>query len=159
MSRPFDPRRLLRPLRLALFGAVLLLLWRGCDGLRVVTLPSGPRVIHDIGPGEKVLVQYYGARRLPQAGDVAVYLTADHQVAYGRLEALAGDAIEIDIGRCGVRRSGTSGWRAADAAVLDRLPLQSDECLVLAEDPIARAAGAVVPLNRLVGRFVVALPF
>ena len=159
VKRPFDPRRLMRPIRFVVLAVALVLLWRGLSGHRVVTIPDGKAAVLDVAAGQSVVVRYYGARLPPSHDDVAIYVDPAGEPRYGRLVAFVGDALEVDVERSRLRRDPSQPWRPAPPAVLASLPLSPGRVLVLADDVVAAELGAVVPLDRLVARVVVPLPW
>ncbi len=157
-ARRFDPRSLIRPLRLIAIVAVALLLWRALADYSLATLPAGEAPLFDFAAGQRVIVTPFSAERGPEPGDAVLFETRAGARHAGRVVARAGDDLEVDLAGARVRRAREALWYPAPRRVLDRLPLQAGDVLVLAEDPLAREAGAILEPGDAAARVLAALP-
>lgn len=151
-----DPRRLVRPLRYVILIAVLGFAWFAWSGFDVLRLPAGPPILFDLPP--EVLVIVTPLDRPPTRGEAVVFARPEGTVGYGRVVAVAGDALTPDRERARVR-VGSDAWFPIPPALLRQLPLRDGDVLILAENPDAVLQGAVVPIGAVAARIVTALPF
>ncbi|MFH0945476.1 MAG: hypothetical protein V2A76_09800 [Planctomycetota bacterium] len=154
-----SPRRLIRPIRIVALLAVLLLLWHGLSGITVIAVPAGEPVLFDYPGGSRLLVRLFGQDRPPRSGDAVLYRDQRQVTCIGRLVATFGESLELDLIKGRVRRSGTESWYPAPDQVLDRLPLQEGQLLVLVENPLRREAGAILSPGQVLARVFGVLPF
>lgn len=154
-----SPRRLIRPLRYVALLAVMLLIWHGLSDMTVISVPGGEPALFDYPGGSRLLVRQFDQDRPPLIGDAVLYQQRGEVTRIGRLVAISGESLELDLIKRRVRRSGTESWYPAPDQVLDRLPLQEEQLLVLAENPLRREAGAIVSQRELLARVFGVLPF
>ncbi len=156
MTRPASPRRWIRPIRLTLYAALLVALFVGLREFSIVEVPPGPSPVFAYGAGQRLVISRGSA---VERDDAVAYVDATGRIAIGRLVATGGDALEVDVEQGRVRRARDDVWYPAPERVIARIPLGANERLVLAENPLARDAGAVISPERVVGRVIAALPF
>ncbi|MBI4880620.1 MAG: S24/S26 family peptidase [Planctomycetes bacterium] len=157
-ARRFDPRGLIRPLRLLALAAVLFLLWRLLADYSLAALPEGEAPLFDFSPGQRVLVTPFSAERGPEPGDAVLFRTRAGETHLGRVVARAGDGLEVDVAGGRLRRSREPCWYPAPRRLLERLPLRPGEVLVLAEDALARESGAILAPGDAAERVLAGLP-
>lgn len=158
-KEPFDPKRLLRPLRwLLLAAAVAYLLsfgWR----YSLVKLPEGTSPLFDVHAGDRAVVMVLAERDAVEAGHIVLWRDAGGVLHLGRVVAVGGERVTVDAERREVRRlDGDQPYPLPDGlAVPAALP--NGMVLVLAENPLTRQEGALVRRAAVEARVLGTMPF
>lgn len=160
MQRPFDARRALRYVRLAIYAACAVWIVWGTRGLRLVEVPEGQTALYAFAPGQKVLAADVDETTTLAAGDAVMFFRTRDRIAFGRVVALPGDRLEHDLERKRSRlvAQGEQPWYRWPGESPPSSPT-GDRLLVLAENPEHRDAGGAVKRAAIVARLVIAMPW
>lgn len=158
-KEPFDPKRLLRPLRwLLLVAAVAYLLsfgWR----YSLVKLPEGTSPLFDVHAGDRAVVMVLEAGDAVEAGHIVLWRDARGVLHLGRVVAVGGERVVVAAERREVRRLDEDQPYPLPEGLAVPAAVPDGWVLVLAENPLTREEGGLVQRAAVEARVLGIMPF
>lgn len=158
-KEPFDPKRLLRPLRwLLLVGVAAYVLSSGWR-YSLVKLPEGTSPLFDVHAGDRAIVMMLRDDDEVHAGHIVLWRDAANVLHLGRVVAVGGERVAFDAQRGQVRRIDDEQPYPVPAALPVPEVVPNGLVLVLAENPLTRDEGALVRRAQVEARILGTMPF
>ncbi len=156
---PFDPKRLLRPLRWVLLAIVAIYVFGSGWRYSLLKLPEGVSPLFDVHAGDRAVVMHVGAEDAVEVGHIVLWRDEANRLHLGRVVAVGGDRVAVDGAQREARRVGDEQAYPLPDGLNVPTQLAKDQVLVLAENALTRGEGGLVDRRHVEFRVLGVLPF
>lgn len=158
-KEPFDPKRLMRPLRWVVMLVVLGYFVLSASRYSLLKLPAGVSPLFDVHAGDRAVVMMLNDHDAIEAGHIVLWRDGAGILHLGRVVAIAGERVAVDVERREVRRLDDAQPYPLPDGLVVPATLPEGSVLVLGENPLTRQEGGLVQRSAVEARVLGSMPF